>query len=331
MQSCASRRSTTTNNPAPARRRGDGHIVGDRRHLEDFPGFIGKTLYRARGRACDSPSGSITGASCLALSRWTGIGCVLVAFPCFANNAASDQLDKLKRMSFEELMDVEITSVSRTEESLRDAAAAVSVVGRDTIRRSGATSVPDALRLVPGIHVGEQTAATWAVSARGFSSVTSEKLLVMSDTRSIYTPLFSGVFWDSQDYLLEDLERIEVIRGPGATLWGTQRGQRRHQHHHAQRARHARHLCCGQRGYLRPGARRGTIRRRNRGRRQLSRIRQVPGSRRHRNDLVPLTDDAGSSGTSAFAPIGTARRMTRSPSRAMRTRAKWDNSARPSP
>ena len=127
----------------------------------------------------------------------------------------------LKRMSFEELMDVEITSVSRTEESLRDAAAAVSVVGRDTIRRSGATSVPDALRLVPGIHVGEQTAATWAVSARGFSSVTSEKLLVMSDTRSIYTPLFSGVFWDSQDYLLEDLERIEVIRGPGATLWGS--------------------------------------------------------------------------------------------------------------
>ena len=189
----------------------------------------------------------------MASSRWIGIGCVLAAFPCFANNAASDQLDILKRMSFEELMDVEITSVSRTEESLRDAAAAVSVVSRDTIRRSGATSIPDALRLVPGIHVGEQTAATWAVSARGFSSVNSEKLLVLSDTRSIYTPLFSGVFWDVQDYLLEDMERIEVIRGPGATLWGTQRGQRRHQHHHAQRARHAWHLCRGRRRHASTG------------------------------------------------------------------------------
>jgi iron complex outermembrane recepter protein len=144
-----------------------------------------------------------------------------VALPGFANNAVPERIDALKRMSFEELMNVEITSVSRTEESIRDAAAAVAVVTRETIRRSGAATLPDSLRLVPGIHVGEQTASTWAVSARGFSSVTSEKLLVMSDTRSIYTPLFSGVFWDSQDYLLEDVERVEVIRGPGATLWGS--------------------------------------------------------------------------------------------------------------
>ena len=118
-------------------------------------------------------------------------------------------------------MNVEVTSVSRTEESLRDAAAAVAVVDRETIRRSGATTIPDALRLVPGIHVGAQTSSTWAVSARGFSNVNSEKLLVLSDTRSIYTPLVSGVGWDVQDYLLDDVERIEVIRGPGAALWGS--------------------------------------------------------------------------------------------------------------
>ena len=145
---------------------------------------------------------------------------VLVALPCAANNAGAVPLDQLKRMSPEELMNVEITSVSRTEESLRDAAAAVAVVTRETIRRSGATNIPDALRLVPGIHVGEQTASAWAVSARGFSNLNSEKLLVLSDTRSIYTPLVSGVGWDAQDYLLDDVERIEVIRGPGAALWG---------------------------------------------------------------------------------------------------------------
>ena len=141
--------------------------------------------------------------------------------PCFANDAVSNQLDQLKHMSFEELMNVEITSVSRAPESLRDAAAAIAVVDRDTIRRSGATTLPDTLRLVPGIHVGEQTSSSWAVSARGFSNINSEKLLVLSDTRSIYTPLVSGVGWDAQSYLLEDLERIEVIRGPGATMWGS--------------------------------------------------------------------------------------------------------------
>jgi iron complex outermembrane receptor protein len=124
-------------------------------------------------------------------------------------------------MSFEELMTVEITSVSRTEESLRDAAAAVAVVTPESIRRSGATTLPDALRFVPGLHVGEQSSSTWAVSARGFSSINSEKLLVLSDTRSIYTPLFSGVTWNVQDYLLDDIERVEVIRGPGAALWGS--------------------------------------------------------------------------------------------------------------
>src|SRR4029453_13647697 len=91
----------------------------------------------------------------------------------------------------------------------------------EDIRRSGATSIPEALRFVPGIHVARRNSNSWAVSSRGFSSITSEKLLVLSDTRSIYTPLFSGVFWDVQDYLMQDVDRIEVIRGPGAALWGS--------------------------------------------------------------------------------------------------------------
>jgi len=118
-------------------------------------------------------------------------------------------------------MNIEVTSVSRIEESLATAAAAVAVVTSDSIRRSGARSVPEALRGVPGLNVAQQSANGWAVTARGFGSINSEKLLVLSDTRSIYTPLFSGVFWDVQDYLLQDVERIEVIRGPGAALWGS--------------------------------------------------------------------------------------------------------------
>jgi iron complex outermembrane recepter protein len=134
--------------------------------------------------------------------------------------ASPDSTEALKHMSIEDLMNVEVTSVSRTEEKLRTAAAALSIVSSDAIRRSGATSLPEALRSVPGLYVARQNSNVWAVSARGFSSVSSEKLLVLMDTRSIYTPLFSGVLWDSQDYLLEDVDRIEVIRGPGAALWG---------------------------------------------------------------------------------------------------------------
>jgi iron complex outermembrane receptor protein len=135
--------------------------------------------------------------------------------------APRPSISELKKLSVDQLTDVEVTSVSGVEERLGGAAAAVTVLTNEDIRRSGATTVPEALRLVPGIHVARQTSNTWAVSARGFSTVNSEKLLVLSDTRSIYTPLFSGVFWDVQDHLLQDIERIEVIRGPGATLWGS--------------------------------------------------------------------------------------------------------------
>jgi iron complex outermembrane receptor protein len=134
--------------------------------------------------------------------------------------ASPEATQALKSLSVEELLNVEVTSVSRTEESLRTAAAALSIVTSDEIHRSGATSLPEALRSVPGLFVARQNSNVWAVSSRGFSSVNSEKLLVLMDTRSVYTPLFSGVWWDSQDYLLEDVDRIEVIRGPGAALWG---------------------------------------------------------------------------------------------------------------
>jgi iron complex outermembrane receptor protein len=149
-------------------------------------------------------------------------GVTLRSIPLFAQipNPQQSSID-LKRLTIEELMAIDVTSVSRTAEPLGGAAAAVAVVTNEDIRRSGATTVPDALRLVPGIHVARQTSNTWAVSSRGFSSVNSEKLLVLTDTRSIYTPLFSGVFWDVQQYLLQDIDRIEVIRGPGATLWGS--------------------------------------------------------------------------------------------------------------
>jgi iron complex outermembrane receptor protein len=129
--------------------------------------------------------------------------------------------DALKRLSIEQLMDVEVTSVSRTRESLLSAAAAVSIVTDEDIRRSGATTIPEALRFVPGLFVARETSNSWSVSSRGFSGVNSQELLVLSDTRSIYTPLFSGVFWDVQDYLMDDIDRIEVIRGPGGSLWGS--------------------------------------------------------------------------------------------------------------
>src|SRR5687768_8945741 len=145
---------------------------------------------------------------------------------CPAKHAVASQdltasTGALKRLSIEELMDIEVTSVSRTAEILSSAAAAISVVTNEDIRRSGAMTIPEALRGLPGLHVARRNSNSWAVSSRAFSSINSEKLLVLSDTRSIYTPLVSGVQWDVQDYLLEDIERIEVIRGPGASLWGS--------------------------------------------------------------------------------------------------------------
>jgi iron complex outermembrane receptor protein len=128
---------------------------------------------------------------------------------------------ELTDLSFDELMQVNITSVSKKSEKLSEASAAVYVVTRNEIRRSGATSIPEALRLVPGVDVAQIDPNKWAIGIRGFNGRFSSKLLVMIDGRSVYTPTFSGVYWENQDYLMDDIERIEVIRGPGATLWGT--------------------------------------------------------------------------------------------------------------
>jgi len=126
----------------------------------------------------------------------------------------------LTSLSLEDLMNVKVTSVSRRPQSLAETAAAVFVITQDDIRRSGVTSIPEALRMVPGVEVARIDGNKWAVTARGFNGRFADKLLVMIDGRSVYTPLFSGVFWDAQDTVLEDIDRIEVVRGPGASLWG---------------------------------------------------------------------------------------------------------------
>ena len=133
--------------------------------------------------------------------------------------AAVSAID-LADLSIEQLMNESVTSVSKKETDLAHSPAAISVITGDDIRRLGITSIPEALRLVPGLEVARISANQWAVSSRGFNQQYSNKVLVMMDGRSIYTPSFGGVFWDAQDMVMEDLERIEVIRGPGATLWG---------------------------------------------------------------------------------------------------------------
>jgi iron complex outermembrane receptor protein len=134
--------------------------------------------------------------------------------------ALSAPIDELKRMSLEQLLQVEVTLASRSGQPASEAAAAIQVITGEEIRRSGARSIPEALRLATNLEVARSGSRSWAISARGFNAPFSNKLLVLIDGRSVYTPLFSGVFWDMQDTLLEDVERIEVISGPGATLWG---------------------------------------------------------------------------------------------------------------
>jgi len=134
--------------------------------------------------------------------------------------SGSQSTDKLKQLSLDELFDLEVTSVSRRPERLNAAASAIQVISADDIRRAGAASIPEALRLATNLQVAQANASQWAVSARGFNNVLANKLLVLIDGRTVYTPLYAGVFWDAQDTLLEDIDRIEVISGPGGTLWG---------------------------------------------------------------------------------------------------------------
>src|SRR3989441_2218151 len=149
------------------------------------------------------------------------LGLICFAEPGFAQQPdSSASAEALKKLSIEQLMNLEVTSVSRRPERLAQAASAIQVITQQDIRRSGASSLPEALRLVTNLQVAQINSRDWAISARGFNSTTANKLLVLIDGRAVYTPLYSGVFWDVQDVPLCDVDRIEVTSGPGATLWG---------------------------------------------------------------------------------------------------------------
>lgn len=139
---------------------------------------------------------------------------------CTESSGFESEGSDLTQYSLEELMNINITSVSKKSQQISEAAAAVFVITHEDIRRSGATTIPDALRMVPGLQVAKIDANKWAISARGSNGRFANKLLVLMDGRSVYTPLYSGVFWENLDTVLEDIDRIEVIRGPGASLWG---------------------------------------------------------------------------------------------------------------
>lgn len=139
-----------------------------------------------------------------------------LVWPCAAHAQASDPFG----LSLEQLFDATVVSTTRTPEALKDTAAAVYVITAEDIRRAGATSIPEALRLAPGVEVARTHAGGWAVSVRGFNGDLANKLLVLVDGREVYDPLFSGVYWDVLDTALADIDRIEIVRGPGATLWG---------------------------------------------------------------------------------------------------------------
>ncbi|MDV6342603.1 TonB-dependent receptor [Nitrosomonas sp. Is24] len=157
------------------------------------------------------------------MRRWLLQFTVLCFLGCFVELApANGKLaeDQFLNLSIEELMNVKVTTVSRRPQKLTEVASAVFVITQDDIRRSGATSIPDALRMAPGVQVERIDTNKWAVSVRGFNGRFANKLQVLMDGRSVYSPLFSGTLWEHQDTLMEDIERIEVIRGPAAAVWG---------------------------------------------------------------------------------------------------------------
>jgi iron complex outermembrane receptor protein len=150
--------------------------------------------------------------------RGTGLWTALLSFAPAA--VAANGTPNLADLSLEQLGNIEITSVSKREQRLGDAPASIFVITREAIQRAGVNTLAEALRLAPNLHVARINASQYAISARGFNSATANKLLVLIDGRSVYTPLYSGVFWETQDVPLGDVERIEVISGPGGTLWG---------------------------------------------------------------------------------------------------------------
>ena len=172
---------------------------------------------------------------------WAGVSCGIAVFllittgsaDALALDAASDeeqqsqqagrnveQQRRLAPLGLEKLMEMEVTTVTRTASTVGQSAAAVHVITQEDIRRSGVTTIPELFRRVPGMSVARIDNSKWAIGTRGFNARFQDKLLVQIDGRTVYNPLFSGVFWDAVDYPLEDIERIEVVRGPGASVWG---------------------------------------------------------------------------------------------------------------
>ncbi|HTA41057.1 MAG TPA: TonB-dependent receptor [Bryobacteraceae bacterium] len=146
---------------------------------------------------------------------------LLLAAPGSAQQTDAGSEGRLKGLSLEELGNIEVVTASKSPVKLSQTPAAVYVITQDDIRRAGVTSIPEALRLAPGVDVAQIDSVKWAVGIRGFESRLSRAVLVLIDGRSVYSPLFHGVYWEVQDTLLEDIDRIEVIRGPGGTIWGT--------------------------------------------------------------------------------------------------------------
>ena len=156
----------------------------------------------------------------LPMRGWVALG-VAAACGGLPAQGALQKVADIADLSLEQLTRITVTSVSRREETLVEAPASIFLITAEDIRRSGATTLPEALRLAPNLHVARTDTSQYAISARGGNTTTGNNMLVLIDGRTVYTPLFSGVFWDAQSILLEDVERIEVISGPGATLWGT--------------------------------------------------------------------------------------------------------------
>lgn len=176
-------------------------------------------IFSGRFPACLPPSLSLP----LSLPLSLLCASLFASLPVHANEDPQRQGFDFADLSIEELANIDVTSVSRRPERLQDAPASVFVITADDIRRAGARSLPEALRLAPNLNVARGNNTNYAISARGLNGASgspANKLLVMIDGRSVYSPLFSGVFWDEPDVMLEDVERIEVISGPGGTLWG---------------------------------------------------------------------------------------------------------------
>src|SRR5712692_2683424 len=129
-------------------------------------------------------------------------------------------LEGLKGLSLEQLGNIEVTTASKQPVKVSRTPAAIYVITQEDIRQSGATSIPEVLRLAPGVEVARIDAVKWSIGIRGFGSRLSRSVLVVIDGRTVYSPLYAGVYWEVQDTLMEDVDRIEIIRGPGATIWG---------------------------------------------------------------------------------------------------------------